>query len=629
MAAAFTIPSVFTAIDKFSGPIKGMGDALQGFVGRSERLLGRANMAFNRLLTPITSINKMLMGLGFYVGLFTLVRLFKNAIDIFANFEQANADLAVVMGTTSKQNRVLADDARRVGLAFGDGATNAVKMQHALATLGFEQKDILQMGRPITTGAAALEGADPEKLSGTVGAVLNAFDNLAAADTQHVLDVMALSANRTALNFEKLATTLPIVAGPANAVNISFEETVALLGVLSNAGVHVATSATSLKNIFIDSAKKGHTYTEVLANIAKHSDKLVYANKQFGKRSVVSALALTQKMHDAKNGVIALTEEFKNAKLGLTESIALQRLNTFRGGQKLLNAAYQEFILGIEDGNGALAQSLTRLTRVASAMLLLSTDSDQAREAIARMSPDIVDAANRWLGWLKVIGWVTAGLITMKTILILWRGVVVAATIAQGAWSIAMGIAAASGWVNVAALRGNIIAIGTLRSITWAATLAQRALNIAMRASPFLIIGLGIMGLVDAYNEMDKVMDKVNNKMAENEKKTGGRYIEYESAGGKARSFISDPAKMDSVLKAFHARGIDAKVMDQHEVKSDSVERINPKAFDESQLDSIMNVIRSGSLNINLNDPGGVVKDMRSDSSWIKPKVSNTNGWSN
>jgi hypothetical protein len=629
MPATFVIPSAFTAIDKFSGPVKNMGNALQGFVGRSERLLGRVNGAFDRLLTPLTSINKLLMGLGFYVGLFTLIRIIKNAIDIFANFEQANADLAVVMGTTSKQNRALADDARRVGLAFGDGATNAVKMQHALATLGFEQRDILKMGRPITTGAAALEGADPEKLAGTVGAVLNAFDNLAPSDTQHILDVMALSANRTALNFEKLATTLPIVAGPANAVNISFEETVALLGVLSNAGVHVATSATSLKNIFIDSAKKGHTYTEVLANIAKHSDKLVYANKQFGKRSVVSALALTQKMHDAKNGVIALTEEFKKVKFGLTESIALQRLNTFRGAQKLLNAAYEEFILGIEDGNGSLAASLTRITRVASAMLLLSTDSDQAREAIAKMNPDILKTANNWLGWLKVIGWVTAALIAMKVALMIWRGAVVAATIVQGAWSIAMGIAAASGWLNVAALRGNTIAIGTLRSVTWAATFAQRALNIAMRASPFLIIGLGIMGLVDAYNEMEKVMDRVNDKMAENEKKTGGRYVEYQTAGGKAMRFISDPSKVDSVLNAYKSMGIDAKLMDRHENKSDSTDRINPKALENEQIDSLISIIRSGNVNINLNDPGGVVKDMKSDSSWIKPKVSNTNGWSN
>jgi TP901 family phage tail tape measure protein len=276
----------FTAVDKFSGPMKQMGNAVQGFVSRSERLLGRANAAFSKLMTPLTGINKMLMGFGVYIGLFTLVRVIKNAIDVFANFQQANADLAVVMGTTVKENRALANEARRIGLAYGESATEVVKMQHALATLGFERSDILTMGRPLITGSAALEGANPEKLAETVGAVINSFDNLVPKDTQHILDVMALGANRTALNFEKLAATLPIVSGPANAVGISFERLIALLGILQNAGVHVQTSATSLKNIFIDSAKKGHTYEQVLANIAKNSDKLVAANKKFGKRSV-------------------------------------------------------------------------------------------------------------------------------------------------------------------------------------------------------------------------------------------------------------------------------------------------------------------------------------------------------
>jgi hypothetical protein len=198
MGAALTIPSIFTAIDKFSAPLRGMGNSVQAFVSKSERLLGRANMAFSKLMAPITGLNKMLMGLGYYVGLFTLVRIIKNAIDIFADFQQANADLAVVMGTNVKQNKVLADDARRIGLNYGVAATEVVKMQHALATLGFEQADILKMGKPLITGSSALEGANPEKLAETVGALINTFDTLASKDTQHILDVMALSANRTA-----------------------------------------------------------------------------------------------------------------------------------------------------------------------------------------------------------------------------------------------------------------------------------------------------------------------------------------------------------------------------------------------------------------------------------------------
>lgn len=619
-SGTFVIPSAFTAIDKFSGPMKAMGNAVNGFVGRSERLLGRANIAFTKLLTPISNLNRMLMGLGYYVGLFTLVRIIKNAIDIFADFEQANADLAVVMGITVKQNKILASDARRVGLAYGEGATGVVKMQHALATLGFEQSDILKMGRPLITGSAALEGADPEKLAGTVGAVINAFENLGAGDTQHILDVMALSANRTALNFEKLATTIPIVAGPANAVGISFEEMIALLGVLSNAGVHVATSATSLKNIFIDSAKRGHTYSQVIENISKNANKLTYANKLFGKRSVVSALAITQKMHDAKNGVIALTEEFKNAKLGLTEAIAIQRLNTFRGAQKLLNAAYEEFVLSIEDGNGSLAQSLTRILRVGGAMLLLSSNSDQAREAVAKIAPDILKTAESWLGWLKIIAKVTAGLIAMRIALWVWRGVVIAATIAQTALSVALGIGTAAGWANVWALRGNVVALTTLRTVTWLSTAAQTAWNYALKVNPVFLMATAIVALTEAYYEFNRAIAESKKPLEEqlkNQFKDSQPW--YMKFGWGEQQKHLQPAYADSVENRAARRWSGEE--------NDSIQKINPKAARDSEIDSIIMNVLKGRMQIDINDPGKHVNEVKSDSSWIAPRVTNTNGW--
>lgn len=503
----FTVPTAFTVMDKFTGPVRGMQNAMSAFASKAEVGLARAERGFRRLISPLTAVNKLMMGLGIYVGLFSLVRLFTGAVDIVADFQQANADLAVVMGVTTKSNKALSLEARRVGLAYGEAATEVVKMQHALATLGFEQPEIMKMGAPLITGVAALEGSTTEKLAETVGAVVNTFNNLGAGDTQHILDVMALSANRTALNFEKLATTLPIVSGPANALNISFEETVALLGVLSNAGVHVATSATSLKNIFIDSAKKGHTYQEVLANIAKQSDKLTYANKKFGKRSVVSALVLEQKMFEAKNGVHALTEEFKNVEVGLTEMIAKQRLDTFTGGIKLAKAAYQEFILGIEDGTGKYAATAQRLASIITAVLLLSTNSDAAREAISKMDAGVVQTAANWIVWIERIWDFAKALLFVKAVMIATRAVTVIMTGIQWAWNAAMGVSAFITRSNAIALKGNAVALTTLRTLTLLTTASQWGLNFAMYASPLIIFAVGIAAVVGVMSLMSGWLD--------------------------------------------------------------------------------------------------------------------------
>lgn len=631
-AAAFTIPSIFTAIDKFSAPIRGMGNAVQGFVSRSERALGRANMAFSKLMAPVTGLNKLLMGLGYYVGLFTLVRIVKNAIDIFADFQQANADLAVVMGVSVQKNRILAMEARRIGLNYGVAATEVVRMQHALATLGFEQADIMKMGKPLMTGTSALEGADPEKLANTVGALINTFDQLAAGDTQHILDVMALSANRTALNFEKLATTLPIVSGPANAVNISFEETVALLGVLSNAGVHVATSATSLKNIFIDSAKKGHTYAQVIENISKNSEKLTYANKKFGKRSVVSALVLAQKMHDAKNGVMALTKEFKNAELGLTDLIAAERLNTFRGAQHMLNAAYKEFILSIEDGNGPLAKSLTNILKIAAAVLLLSTDSDQAREAITKIDKTILDSAKRWLLWLKVIKWVAIAIISVKAALMVWSAGVTIAT--AGIW-IATTAMKAFSWaiflVNYAMLANPIgLIIAAVVLIVAVITAAIVKFN-EWGAAVLLLLGpLGFLPLVimTIINHWDRMVNAFKNV---------GIIAGLKAIGNTILDVILLPlqqivgliGKITGANWAISA----AEGIENFRTKLASYEggdaakitpAINPKSTDQESRNS---QTFNGRVWLDINDPGGHVKNVDSDSSFIMPRVTPTNSF--
>lgn len=625
----FTIPSVFTAIDKFSVPVKNMGNAVAGFVGRSERLLGRANAAFSRLTAPIMNLNKMLMGLGFYIGLFTLIRVLTGAVGIMADFQQANVDLSVVMGINVKQNKILADDARRIGLAYGESARDVVKMQHALATLGFEQSSILKMGRPLITGAAALEGADPQRLAEVVGAMVNTFDNLADTDTQHILDVMALSANRTALNFEKLATTLPIVAGPANALGIKFEQVVALLGTLQNAGVHVATSATSLKNIFIDSQKRGHTYAQMLDNVAKHADKLTYAYDKFGKRSVVSALVLAQKLKETA----ALQKELENARLGLTESIALERINTFRGAQKLLNAAYQEFILAIEDGNGPIAKAMISYMQIAAAVLLLSSDSDQAREAITKMDSKIVETARRWKFWIKMILWASAALIAAKIILFAWSTAIGIANIAMSIWTGLTYAMTAAQWLLNAAMAANpigliVIAIALLLALISASIAKYDQWGAAMLAlmGP---IGFLIHGIITIADHWDRIMNAFD---------TAGWRGGIVAIFGMLTDLILYPLQqilqvlgkitganwaIDAAkgIEEFRSRVSGMKVDDEGRIL---IPKVNPKATD-NESPAPGNQSLKGRVDVHFNDPFGLMKFAESDSSFVVPHVSPTN----
>jgi hypothetical protein len=475
MGVSYTIPSIFTAVDRFSAPIRGMSNAVQNFVTKSTVGLAYVDRGFRKLLSPIASVGRMLNGLGFYVGLFTLVRLLTGAVDTIAGFQQANANLATVMETTVSQNRALALSARAVGLEYGKSATEVVKMQHELATLGFGKESILKMSAPMMSGSVALD-TTPQRLAETVGAVIKSFDSFTDNDTQKILDIMTSATNKTALTFDKLATTLPIVNSPANVLKYTFAEINALLGILADNGVHVATSATALKNIFIDSNKRGHSYVEMLENITKHADKLTYAYNKFGKRSVVSALILSNELKRAKS----LAEELENTTPGLTNQIAKDRLNTFTGSVALAKAAYQEFILAIEDGTGKYAAAAQRLAQVAGAMFLLSSDSNAARSALSKMNSDVVHTAYEWLGWLKLIGKVIALFIAFKVALIAWRVVVYAAAIATGVLNAGLGIMGALSGVASVSIGRSAVALGAYKVTAWLAAAATGAFNAAL-----------------------------------------------------------------------------------------------------------------------------------------------------
>jgi len=132
---------------------------------------------------------------------------------------------------------------------------------------------------------------------------------------------------------------------------------------------------------------------------------------------------------------------------------------------------------------------------IGSAMLLISADSDIAREKLSTMNSVVIDSARSYLGWLKVIGWITVAIIAMRLALITWNTAIIVGKVLMFGWSVALGVAAALGWANVAALHGNIVAITVLKGIIKLATAAQFLWNAAMAANPIglIIIGIAIL----------------------------------------------------------------------------------------------------------------------------------------
>jgi hypothetical protein len=436
MATKLVVSTVFKAKDQLTAAVRRMTKSVKTFSQKSVAAFRTVQRAEQRMRN---SISKKLGSVGMVIGAAAIFGAVQKVISVFATFEQANAGLAAVMGKTVEQTKALAADAKRLGSITASTATEVVGLQEAFARLGFTEPEILNMTQSTISGAVAMKAelADTAEL---VGAMVRSFDKFSSIDAPDIIDQMTLSTQKSALNFEKLQTALPIVSGAANAAGVPFTKLLALLGKLSDAGIDASSSATALRNIFIDSASKGHSYEQILKNIQKNQDKLTAANDKFGKRGAVSAAVLANNLE----GVTKLDAALKNA-AGTAQTAADKQLNTLTGRMTLLKSAWEGFVLSLEDGTGKFSTILKTIVEVSTEMLAMASGTSKAADSLHGLK--IKALAENGLIFLNVLKWIVITFVAFKLIvgavalaMGIYKAALVAITVAQWAWNAALAL---------------------------------------------------------------------------------------------------------------------------------------------------------------------------------------------
>lgn len=473
MAKALVVKTTFTAVDKLLRPVKKMTEAVSKFGTKSIATFNRVERAARKMRK---SIAKSVGKLGLALGLTALLSASIGVIKVFADFEQANVNLASVMGRTVQENEALIKDAKRLGAVTAKTATEVVGLQEAFARLGFGEKDILNMTQSTISGSIAMRGelSDTAEL---VGAMIKSFDGFESINAPDIIDQMTLATQKSALNFEKLQLGLPIVAGAANAAGVPFTRLLALLGKLSDAGIDTSSSATALRNIFIDSARQGLTYDQILEKIKKSQDKLTTANDEFGKRTAVSASILAKNIDATRELDIAL-----QGAAGTAETAANKQLDTLNGRLTLLRSAWEGFIMSTDDGTGSLSGFLKTTVEVITEMLALASGTAKAKDELTDTEKRTRRFAKLLTGLLKTIKWITIAFYSAK--------------VAMFAYNIAIGITGALSGTAAIGIGSSTVALASYKIASVIATAATWAFNAALWANPVVWIVGAIIALV-------------------------------------------------------------------------------------------------------------------------------------
>jgi len=142
---------------------------------------------------------------------YQLVSRLQEAWQTMVQFEQANANLASILGETRKEINGLTQDAKRLGSQTSFTASDVTKLQTEYAKLGFTKSEILNVSEA-TLQLAAAAGEELAPSAEVVGAPLRQF-NMDSTQTQRVVDVMAKSFTSSALNMERFSVAMRYV-GP-------------------------------------------------------------------------------------------------------------------------------------------------------------------------------------------------------------------------------------------------------------------------------------------------------------------------------------------------------------------------------------------------------------------------------
>lgn len=220
----------------------------------------------------------------------------RDAVKTAAEFGLIQAKIAGL----SQQTKViesLSNSARQLGKDTIFTAVEVSKMQLELVKLGLAEAEIMAIQGAAVQFAQALD-IDLASAASMVVELLNkmpgSFEkfNSRAEAAQYATNAFAYAAAESALNIEGLTASLNYVGAEADAMGFSFEQTVAMLAALANAGYKGSRAGTQLRRIMVELSKGGEEATEEFKRFVQSGASFSEILNQVGIRAAGMGTAL-------------------------------------------------------------------------------------------------------------------------------------------------------------------------------------------------------------------------------------------------------------------------------------------------------------------------------------------------
>ena len=386
------LKDVNTRIVQLRSSFKGVVEEQGKSAGFFKRLAGNLSNYFGAIMIGYQTIKRVAQG-------------FMEAYKTISNFEQANANLASILGATSDQMEKLEKAAVALGSSTRYSASQVTGLQTELAKLGFGVKEITDMS-PAVLNFAGSVGTDLASAAALAGVALRSF-NLGSEQTEDALGTMAVACNKSALSFTYLQNSFSTIAPVAKTYGLSLKDTIALLGTLANAGFDASSAATATRNILLNLSDTNgklakalggsvHSFEDIMGAMKKLRDQGVDLNTTLELTDKRSVAAFNTFLDGAENA-LELRDALEKVD-GELQKIADQRAATVEGAIDGMKSAWEGLVLSFRGSTGTFAKVFRDITDGINALKALIDPSSAVSEAGAGLIQDnLVDQYKKML----------------------------------------------------------------------------------------------------------------------------------------------------------------------------------------------------------------------------------------
>lgn len=529
---SFTIPTIYTAIDRFSAPVMKMSGKAREFGKTAEASLNR----LDRKMRPIGK-QAALIGTAMAAPLVLFANEARKSEESIAAFRTIVSDLSDK--DFAKYEKSIKSIGDRTKTTYADVASSFEK----IAGLNEKFAKTPESIQAITEATIVLSRASKQDLGQSaenlVG-IMNQF-NLQANEANRTINVLAAGQAVGAASISQTAEAFVNVGSVAAGANVSLEQSVALIQTLGKFSIFGSEAGTKLRGVILRLQKSGVGYAsgqfkinDALDEASKKMNQLkndkqkdAFLNKMFGAENIAAGRIILSN--------IGIYKEFTTAVTGTSEAQKAAAINQNTFSARLQKAKAQALNLAVSLGEKLLPP-------------------------LNKLFDKIIPVIDSMSAWAK------ANPNTVKTILFL------AAGIAALSYTIA-GVSAA-------------IALGTK---------VMAAYNFVMSLNPVWILVTGIGLLVAAtymliqsqktYTTAERVNNQVRERALEN---TIDQRAEVTMLFAALRKATVGTQEYSDILRKIET--IQPGITKQYNLQAGSIERMNEaeKALTKSIMDRAM-----------------------------------------